>query len=242
MLPDPMDAASPLDPDLLARIKDALRRDLKLAPDEPIADDMPLVGGETEIDSIDVLLIIGTLEQEFGVTIPDRDVSEQAFATVATLTAYVQGQQGGDAASGASPESAAGVAGWRDRLPHGDAFLYVSDVRELVPGERCVGVWRVTGEEPFLRGHFPGSPLVPGVLVTEALAQVAGLASARAGEAGGVLASVEIKFLAPVPPPVDIELTASVRSTAEHLRLCDVSASVDGKPVASGTIALALTK
>ena len=238
-----MDAASPpLDPDLLAQIKDALRRDLKLAPDEPIADDMPLVGGDAEIDSIDVLLIIGTLEQEFGVTIPDRDVSEQAFATVATLAAYVQSQQGDTASEPATLEATGGVDGWRERLPHGDAFLYVSDVSELAPGERCAGVWRVTGRETFLTGHFPGNPLVPGVLIVEALAQIAGLASARAGESGGVLASVEVKFLAPVPPPADVKLLATVRSATEQLRLCDVEASVGGKSVAAGTIALSLTK
>ena len=78
---------------LREQIKDVLRRDLKLDPGEPIADDMPLVGGDAEVDSIDVLLIVGTLEREFGVSIPDRDVSERAFATVDSLTRYVAEQQ-----------------------------------------------------------------------------------------------------------------------------------------------------
>ena len=99
----------------------------------------------------------------------------------------------------------------------------------------------MTGDEPFLRGHFPGNPLVPGVLVAEALAQIAGLAAAEGDARGAVLAAVDVKFERPVPPPADVALEAAVRTATGQLRLCDVTARVGGQVVASGTIALNLT-
>jgi len=56
-------------------------------------------------------------------------------------------------------------------LPHRYPFLLVDRVAELVPGERIVGVKNVTANEPFFQGHFPGYPVMPGVLIIEALAQ-----------------------------------------------------------------------
>lgn len=60
-------------------------------------------------------------------------------------------------------------------LPHGPEFRFVDRLTALEPGVRGAGEYTVRGDEPFLRGHFPGAPLMPGVLLVEAAAQLAGM-------------------------------------------------------------------
>ena len=61
-------------------------------------------------------------------------------------------------------------------LPHREPFLFITSVLEVVPGTSASATWELTGDEDFFRGHFPGRPTLPGVLMVEALAQVGALA------------------------------------------------------------------
>jgi beta-hydroxyacyl-ACP dehydratase FabZ len=79
-------------------------------------------------------------------------------------------------------EEVADIQAIMDCLPHRYPFLLVDRVLKIVPGEKIVALKNVTMNEPFFQGHFPGNPIMPGVLIVEAMAQ-----------AGGVLFSSQLK-------------------------------------------------
>ncbi len=90
-------------------------------------------------------------------------------------------------------------------LPHRYPFLLVDRIKEFEPHKRIVGIKNVTVNEPFFQGHFPGRPVMPGVLIIEAMAQVAGVLAFKSGGAVGktvmYLTGIdEAKFRRPVVP------------------------------------------
>src|SRR4051794_13937683 len=85
--------AEAADPQVVERVKTIVRRDLKLGPTAPIADDMPFFGGDIDMDSLDILLLVTSIEKEFGIKVPNAAVGREVFESVATLTRFVQGQQ-----------------------------------------------------------------------------------------------------------------------------------------------------
>jgi len=99
-------------------------------------------------------------------------------------------------------------------LPHRYPFLLVDRVTELEPGTKAVGIKNVTVNEEFFQGHFPGQPIMPGVLIIEALAQVAGILAFKSGAAAGksvyFLSIEKAKFRKPVVPGDQLRLEVSI--------------------------------
>lgn len=127
-----------------------------------------------------------------------------------------------------------------DRLPHRAPFRFLSRVDVLERGH-ARGTWVVSGDEDFFRGHFPGDPVLPGVLIAEAVAQLSGLIGAEDRPSGGRLAHVDIKFITLVRPPAEITLSSRLVRSLGGVGLYDVSAAVGALIVARGTLSVAGT-
>jgi 3-hydroxyacyl-[acyl-carrier-protein] dehydratase len=126
-------------------------------------------------------------------------------------------------------------------LPHRYPFLLVDRLIELEPDKRAVAIKNVTINEPFFQGHFPGHPVMPGVLIVEAMAQAAGLlthiSSRLKGTTGSplfYLAKVDnARFNAPVVPGDQLRLEVELKRLLRSMGLFEARTIVDGKEVAS---------
>ena len=133
-------------------------------------------------------------------------------------------------------------------LPHRYPFLLVDRVVEFEAHKRIVGIKNVTINEPFFQGHFPGHPVMPGVLVIEALAQAGGLLTqvSHGGVAAGrsfYLVKVDkAKFSRMVVPGDRLELEVTLKRMIRNMALFDGVARVDGNVVACAEIMCAEAK
>jgi len=134
-----------------------------------------------------------------------------------------------------------------DRIPHRYPFLLVDRVVELVPQQRVVAIKNVTINEPFFQGHFPGAPVMPGVLIIEALAQAGAVLLLsdipdRASKLVYFTGIDEARFRRPVVPGDQIRLTMEVLKL--RARTCKMrgTAEVDGELVAEAEIMSALVE
>jgi 3-hydroxyacyl-[acyl-carrier-protein] dehydratase len=131
----------------------------------------------------------------------------------------------------------------REYLPHRYPFLLVDRIIELHLGERVVGIKNVTINEPFFDGHFPGYPVMPGVLIVEAMAQAAGVlgfVSMNKKPADGSIylfcGADDLRFKRQVVPGDQLRLEAAIVSEKRGIWKFDCKATVDGQLAASAMI------
>ena len=130
-------------------------------------------------------------------------------------------------------------------IPHRYPFLLVDKILEVKPGVRAVGLKNVTVNEPFFQGHFPNNPIMPGVLIVEALAQVAGVAGMLLPENEGKLglfAGIDsMRFKRQVLPGDRLILEAEYLVLRMGIGKVKVCAKVDDQIAAEGEIRIAIT-
>jgi 3-hydroxyacyl-[acyl-carrier-protein] dehydratase len=129
------------------------------------------------------------------------------------------------------------------RLPHGNEFRFVDRLLDLTPGKSGAGEYTVRGDEPFLRGHFPGQPLFPGVLLVEAAAQLAGtIAQSDPGIpplAGLKLTALRgVKILGTAKPGQRIRLQAHITARLANLVHAQATASVEDQLILQAELTL----
>src|SRR3990172_740589 len=117
-------------------------------------------------------------------------------------------------------------------LPHRYPFLLVDRIVDIQPGVSITGIKNVTINEPFFQGHFPGQPIMPGVLIVEAMAQVAGVMAFRSGVEGKSVFFMSIekaKFRRPVVPGDQVKLEIKLLQQRGNVWKFSGSALVEGK-------------
>lgn len=129
-------------------------------------------------------------------------------------------------------------------LPHRAPFLFIDEILELVPGQSARARWRLPSDASFLSGHFPGQPIMPGVLLIEALAQTGALAVLSEPDNHGKLAlfaGIErARFRRPVLPGDEIELSMVLTRRRGPMGEGDAQATVAGATACQATLRFAI--
>jgi len=123
-------------------------------------------------------------------------------------------------------------------LPHGASFRFIQQLTELDPGKSATGTYTITGEEPFLEGHFPGQPIWPGVIMLEAIAQLGGVAAQSDPEIPQLndmrLTSIKnAKILGTATPGQTLTITVTVEGRLGTLIQIKGQVSVEGTTIAT---------
>ncbi len=130
-------------------------------------------------------------------------------------------------------------------LPHRFPFLLIDRITELKPKSKAVGLKNVTINEPFFQGHFPDYPIMPGVLVIEAMAQVSGILAFQSGAEGNSVYFMSIekaKFRKPVVPGDQIIFEVNVVQQRNNVWKFSGQAFVDKKLVAEAEFTAMVTE
>ena len=129
-------------------------------------------------------------------------------------------------------------------IPHRFPFLFVDRVIEIEEGKRAVGIKNVSADEWFFRGHFPGRPIMPGVLIVEALAQVGAVAALshpdNKGKLGLFAGIDKVRFRRQVTPGDQLRLEVTLERLRGPVGRATAVATVDGAVAAEGKLTFAL--
>ena len=131
-------------------------------------------------------------------------------------------------------------------LPHREPFLLIDEVLELEPGERVVARKTVRPDEWYLAGHFPGRPVMPGVLIVEAMAQTGAVAVLSQEENRGRLALFagidDVRFKRIVEPGDELVFECTLEAVRGPVGKGKATAKVDGQLAARGTLTFAVER
>jgi 3-hydroxyacyl-[acyl-carrier-protein] dehydratase len=132
----------------------------------------------------------------------------------------------------------------RKIIPHRYPFLLVDRIEELEPGQRAVGIKNVTANEPFFQGHFPDFPLMPGVLIVEAIAQVGAVTLLAMDEYRDKIAFFagidNVRFKRQVKPGDTLRMEVELKQIRRNIGSGSGIATVDGEVACKGDFMFAI--
>jgi 3-hydroxyacyl-[acyl-carrier-protein] dehydratase len=132
-------------------------------------------------------------------------------------------------------------------LPHGAEFRFIDRLTNLNPGQNGEAEYKVRGDEPFLRGHFPGEPIFPGVLLVEAAAQLAGVVAQSDPKIPPLnnlklTALRNVKILGTAKPGENISLEAKITGRLDNLIQAQATAKIRGEIILTAELTLSGAK